>query len=244
MDDLERREGQPEAAPTSLVLYRSTVLENCPKKKHVLASLSSGLVVPQSCGSYRCPVCGPRKARRLAMAATWALASEQTSQGRFITLTMPEDQWGMPWEQVRQKGRNFARYIRARGYAFEWFWTVERGSKNGALHLHALQHGDYVPQALAQEVWGGIAHLEGIRHEDRVSKYVLKQAARVAGYAVKGAAAGDESYEDHLDLNGGRVAHWSRGFFHGRKLDEAFAVASTGGDEGPWVSVPDSTLTK
>lgn len=226
----------PEAAPTSLVLYRSTVDENrCPKKRHDLVSQSSGIVVPASCGSYQCEVCGPRKARRLAMAATWALGAERVDRSRFLTLTNPEERWDMPWPVIRQKTRDFRRLIARRGYDLEWFWTVERGTKNGALHVHALTHGDYIPQALAQEVWGGIAHLTAIRQDDRVSKYVLKQAARVAGYTVKGAS--DGSYRHHLDLNGGRVAHWSRGFFHGRKLDEAFAEAATGGDEGPWVLV-------
>jgi hypothetical protein len=169
------------------------------------------------------------------MAASWAVGTERVDRSRFITLTLPQERWDITWDQLRQKLRDFKRYMKLRGYEVEWLWTVEQGSKNGALHVHALAHGDYLPQPVAQEVWGGIAHLEAIRHDDRVSRYVLKQAARVAGYALKGAS--DGSYREHLDLNGGRVAHWSRGFFHGRKLDEVFAEASTGGDEGPWVSV-------
>lgn len=243
MQDREAAGAWPEATPTSLDLYADTVVEDrCPKGRFDLVSESSGVIVPTSCRSYQCPFCGPRKARRLAMAATWALEPEQVERGRFITLTLPPDRWAIEWKELRQKVRDFKRYMKRRGYEFEWFWTVERGSENGALHLHALAHGDYLPQALVQEVWGGIAYLEGIRQQDRVSKYVMKQAAHVAGYSLKEASKG--TYEHHLDLNGSRVAHWSRGFFHGRKLDQAFAEASTGGDEGPWVLVPATTRAK
>lgn len=229
-----------EAPGTSLVTYAGSVDEPttaevpvlCPRRPMWLVSQSTGAMVPASCKTYSCAVCGPRKARRIGMAMTWATGA--VARSRFVTLTLfPED-----WQKGRQKVRDLRRLLARRGLRWEFAWACERGSATGMLHAHGIQHGDYVPQAVLQDVWGARVDIRAVRKGKGASVYMLKDAASVTGYALKG--AGDLA--DHLALNGGRAAHWSRGFFHGMTLDEAFAVQSTGArDNGPWVLVGGAT---
>jgi hypothetical protein len=51
----------------------------------------------------------------------------------------------------------------------------------------------------------------------------MKEARRVAGYTVKEATGDHGSLLEHLALNGGRAAHWSRGFLHGMTKREALS---------------------
>lgn len=81
-------------------------------------------------------------------------------------------------------------------------------------HIHALQHGDYVPQRVLQDAWGRIVHIRAIRGASQAANYAMKEARSVAGYAMKG------SHSDllaHLDRNGGRGCHLSRKYLHGKR---------------------------
>jgi len=214
-------EGAPGGAPsTSLDSYPISVFEKCPRKPRVLVSLSTGQLVHVGCRANFCEVCGPRNIRRQAQAVTQRISV--VDRTRFCTLTnAPED-----WQQRRLKVRNLRRYLSRRGYRWEMFWSCERGSKTGMLHVHGIQYGDFVPQAVLQEVWGQIVDIRGVR-SSKVSNYVLKDAARVAGYTLKG-----DGHAERIALNGGRPAHWTRNFF-GTGLHEFYATMTTG-DAGPW----------
>lgn len=234
-----------DAGSTSLVLYAESVFEQaqmtlCTRtpRARVLVSQSTGQMVPMPCRCYACSVCGPRKVRGVGLVMSWAAAKAREDKGhaRFVTLTMaPED-----WDRLRQKMRNFRRALKARGYVWEWAWSVEVG-KGGMKHVHAIQHGDYVPQRELQEVWGARTDIRGVTFGDGPASYMLKDAGRVSGYSVKG-AEGD--LEAHLALNGGRAAHWSRGFLHGLTRDQAMREATgwAGNDAGPWVMTTASGL--
>lgn len=149
---------------------------------------------------------------------------------RFATFTnAPED-----WQALRQKQRTLTLKLRREGYSWESAWTVERGSKTGMKHVHALQHGSFVPQKLLQEAWGAIVHIEAIRGARGVANYALKEASRVAGYAVKGTTA---QLAEHLALNGGRGCHYSRGYLHGKRLREVEGWLWPGQPELTWIVV-------
>ena len=124
----------------------------------------------------------------------------------------------MSWKQLRQKMRDYRRAMVAEYGAWEHAWTVERGKRNGMKHVNVLQKGPYVPQRVLQRSWGGIVHVQRIgREPGHVAGYALKEARRVAGYSLKEAGAG---LDEHLALNGGRLAHWSRNYFGGETLPE------------------------
>lgn len=153
---------------------------------------------------------------------------------RFLTLTnAPED-----WQKLRQKLRHLTVKLRADGYPTQMAWTVERGSKTGMRHVHALQHGAYVPQRLLQDRWGAITHIEAIKGSRAAAGYAMKEAMRVSGYAVKGAVT---DHLRHLELNGGRGCHYTRGYLHGRRLRDVEKMLNPSQEGLTWVLVANGT---
>jgi hypothetical protein len=190
---------------------------------------------PASCDAYMCTVCGPRKAQQGAALMTWA--ARHVPRRRLVTLTgLPDD-----FQRARAQVRNDARVLRSEGYRWEWAWAIEANPAGTGHHAHGLQHGDYVPQAVLQERWGGrIVDVRALSTPG-AGVYAVKEALRVAGYVTKGAAAGNwESYAGHLGRNGGRPIHWSRGFLHGHTKREALSqlrAELSDGEALTWVLV-------
>lgn len=203
-----------------------TVFENptlCPRVNHEICfwlNVFTGQRRPASCGAARCEVCGPREAWRKSV-----IISDGGKSGppkRYAVLTQfPED-----WQQGRQKMRNFRRYLQRRGFAWEHAWTIEPNPKGTGHHVNVLQKGSYVPQALLQDVWGAIVHVQAIRGAtgaQAVGKYSLKEARRVAGYSLKNGAQGGDVTRAHLEANGGRLVHLSRGYLGGLTQEETWS---------------------
>ncbi len=189
---------------------------------------------PGTCKTWRCEYCGPRKARQKAAILTWAKPE------RFITLTQaPKD-----WPALRQKVRALKHDLQGDGLRLEVAWTVEKGKETGMRHVHALQHGDYIPQAQLQERWGRIADIRAIRGVREAADYAMKEAVSVSGYAMKGAA----DLDAHLDLNGGRGCHVSRGYLRGETQASVLDLLQRERSEGEvltWVLVlPGATLAR
>lgn len=197
--------------PTSLVPIRESVEEipvrRCPRVDlDVVALERPELRFPATCKTWRCEFCGPRKARQKAAVMAWAKPE------RFVTLTnAPEN-----WQQLRQKVRDLVRSLRADGYKFEMGWTVEAGSKSGMVHVHGLQHGSYVPQAHLQQRWGAIADIRAVRGRKGAARYAMKEALAVSGYTMKEAGG---NFDEHLERNGGRGCHMTRGYLRGETAD-------------------------
>jgi hypothetical protein len=163
---------------------------------------------------------------------TWGL--RRAERRRLVTLTqLPDD-----FARARGQVRDFAYRVRQDGYAWEWCWAIERNPKGTGFHAHGVQHGDYVPQKRLQETWGGrIVDIRALARPG-AGVYAVKEALRVAGYVTKGTGS---SLTEHLGRNGGRGAHWSRGFLHGRTRSEALAELRrelADGERLTWVLVP------
>lgn len=175
----------------------------CRLAGYVVIDRLSGEIWPADCDSGRCQRCGIERARVRARLVTERCKSVE--HPRFITLTQaPED-----WQQRRAQVRDLARRLRSIGIRTEWIWVTERGHKTGMVHVHAVQHGDYVPQRQLEELWGG-RRVDIRAAAARHGEYISKSAARVASYVSK---SGAEDLDAALDLNGGRLHHWSRGFW-------------------------------
>lgn len=212
-------------AATSLVPKGESVPDRCPTTPYDLVCVERpDLRVPASCDRWACPFCGPREASRRARVLAWARPE------RFVTLTQaPED-----WQRLRAKLRKLTMRVRQEGLTVEWAWTVERGTQTGMIHIHALQHGQFIPQAKLQDWWGAIVHIERIRQPKGATRYALKEANRVAGYTLKGS---HQAMLAHLDLNGGRVCHYSRGYLHGKRVREVEKLLWPGQPDLTWVAV-------
>jgi hypothetical protein len=197
--------------PTSLVTEGESVYERCPKQPYdVVDLLDPALRFPSTCRTYRCEFCGPVKARQKALIVSWARPE------RFVTLTLAPESW----QALRQRVRRLTMQVRRAGYTWEVAWTVERGSKTGMIHVHQLQHGSYVPQQWLQQKWGAIVDIRAIKQAKGAAKYVLKEAEIVTRYALKGT----RDFQTHLDNNGGRALHMSRGYLRGMRTADVLAA--------------------
>lgn len=175
----------------------------CRLANYVVVDRLTGEFWPADCDSGVCQTCGINRARVRARLITQRC--KDTDHPRFITLTnAPED-----WQQRRCQIRDLARRLRSNGFGTEWIWVTERGGKTGMIHVHAVQWGDYIPQGAFQEFWGG-RRVDIRAANPRHGEYISKGAARAASYIGKGSAT---DLDAALDLNGGRLHHWSRGFF-------------------------------
>lgn len=212
-----------DAAATSLVISSETVSEvlvRCPRRGgiYLYDANDPTRFIEQGCDAYLCAWCGPRKARQYAAGVTWV--TQQVDRSRFITITQaPEDP-----QKRRAQMKDLARRLRANDYRTEWMWTTERGSNTGMVHVHAVQWGDFIPQAELQEMCGGrrVDIRDASPKKGAVADYLTKGAGPVVRYLTKSAV---KEFEQWRDLNGGRPFHASSGFFLGQGVRGAQRLA-------------------
>ena len=188
----------------------------CPKSRFMLvADDNPDVRIPIGCKSYKCPTCRAFKIRERVKLMAWGASLD--SMPRFITLTWLPDNW----QRARAQVRDLCRRLR-KNYHVEWAWAIEQNPKATGYHAHAIQWGDFIPWQELLEKWGG-RHIwiEPIR--GNAAKYATK-CAFVAGYANKNMAG-------HLEVNGGRAVHMTRGYLHGLTSRQALRVMS---DKKKW----------
>jgi len=179
--------------------------DECPHAGSVAFDRTTGEVAWRpTCKNARC-----RRCSRQVSAQTFALARrslEDQERARFITLTRaPEG-----WDATRTAMKVWMRNLRRSGYDMNALWVVEKGSETGMKHVHAVQWGDFIPKHELSESWPhGFTQIEGAR---AATDYLGKGVVR---YVAKGLDGDGESIEEHMNLNGGRAAHWTSGFFAG-----------------------------
>jgi hypothetical protein len=172
-----------------------------------------------SCKNARCLNCSRRVSARTFALARRVADHEADRDGwvRFITLTQaPEG-----WEETRKAMRLWLKHLRRQGYAMHVLWVVEKGEETGMKHVHVIQRGDFIPKDVLSASWPhGHTQIQAARKAaaDYLAKGVVK-------YVAKGIDGDGEGITEHMNLNGGRAAHWSREFFLGVGRDD-FAKAS------------------
>lgn len=179
--------------------------DECPLEGARSFDRTTGEVVWRpTCKNARC-----RRCSRQVSAQTFALARralEEVDRTRFITLTQAPG----GWEDTRHAMKMWMKNLRRHDYVMRALWVVEEGSQTGMKHVHAVQWGDYVPKEVLSESWPhGFTQIEGAR---AATNYLSKGVVR---YVAKGLDGDGESIEAHMNLNGGRAAHWTRDFFAG-----------------------------
>lgn len=183
--------------------------EPCPVAGYVAMDRTTGEVPWEAtCNSARCFRCS-----RVVSARTFAMARralDQIPKGhrvRFITLTLAPEEWA----DLRKKMQDLVQYLRRRGIGVEWLWVVEQGEQTGMKHIHAVQWGpEKIPWEDLLGWWGARVQIEAAR---AASDYLGKNVVRYLGKGLDGERA---EIEAHMNLNGGRAAHWTRHFFAGQ----------------------------
>lgn len=236
MDDA----GRADEGGSSVLLIRGSVDDGppprCERVRFKWVNIRTGETSPGRCGASFCEQCGPYEAKVRAR-----IISDGGRTGppqRYFVHSLPPEQWNMEWARLRQKMRDYKRIMHKRHGEYEQAWTVERGKKRGMLHVNVLQKGTYIDQDEAQRTWGGIVHAKAIKGARGVSSYALKEALTVTGYSLKEAG---ESLAAHLDLNGGRLVHLSRGYLGGDTMADVRArlTRNPEAEPGEWVRVFD-----
>lgn len=226
-----RGEGVGGAVPTGLVLEGRMDTDpegvgwtlrddECPLEGALSFDRTTGEITWRpTCKNARC-----RRCSRQVSAQTFALARRAVEVGRevvpglpvskgrevdrlrFITLTQaPEG-----WEETRQAVRTWLQHLRRQGYAMHVLWVVEKGEDTGMKHVHVVQWGDFIPKAQLSASWPhGFTQIQAAR---AATEYLAKGVLR---YVAKGIDGDGDSIEEHMNLNGGRAAHWSQEFFAG-----------------------------
>jgi hypothetical protein len=138
------------------------------------------------------------------------LAIAYTEPERFIRLSLVGDDH----DTRRNRIKRLAYRVRKDGYSWNVAYGVERNPAGTGHHAHLYQWGSFIPQRRLQE----LCAREGMGFPD-IRKWepqgTATYAMKAATYAVKG-AQGQDGLAEHLDLNGGRILHVSRGFWrHG-----------------------------
>jgi hypothetical protein len=169
------------------------------------------------CKAARCPVCGPRRAAQQAVAVGYVASQHERS--RFLTLTQAPERW----ETRRQKMADYKLKLKRRDINLEWAWVTEQNPQGTGWHIHATCVGDYLPQAVMQDLWGAIVDVRSNQGlEVARGQYAVKQAIKHAQYSVKHAA---DQYDTLLAANGGRWWHTSRGYYGGHGWKTTYKAA-------------------
>lgn len=208
--------------PTSLVLCSESVGEICPRRPLLLVcDQHPERVVPASCDSYRCAICGARKARSKAALLTWACRQpvvwEEKNRPRLVTFTqLPTNEDGtLNFQRARGQIRDTLYRLRQDYPRFEMGWSVEQNPRKTGFHAHGIQHGQYVPQKAIATAWGDRRVDIRALSRPEASQYAIKEATKACGYILKNGREDFTRLQGHLAINGGRAVHLTRGFLHG-----------------------------
>lgn len=168
--------------------------------------ITSGEWFYARCGANTCGYCLPRNVADRALAIAYAAPE------RWLRFSLVGDDH----QTRRGRMKQLVYSIREAGYATELVWYAEPNPKGTGYHVHAHQHGDFLPQRelveLADSV--GMGRNTDIRawHSEGGTghAYGMKQTA---GYGMKDARSRDRAAARYLEDNGGRLHHHTRGFF-------------------------------
>jgi hypothetical protein len=171
---------------------------------------------------------------------------------RSITLTeVAPREMEDPWPLVRRRVNRVREYLQRQAIdPGLWGYFAERGGEDGMVHVHVAQNGPRpVPKDALQDAshraGAGWSRIEKIRQGKGFSAYVGKG---FSAYVGKGFTADDASA--NLRLNGGRLGHFSRGFFRSpegetlgvREAERRAAAALGTGEDGSWVLMRESLV--
>ena len=220
---------------TALVSYRqsstaSTAIQ-CPRKGSLLMfHLTTGLVVPASCGSLECPFCLVREARRYAA----AIALARPTRAMILTNV------GNDWKTARRRVNRCHEILGRTGHAGKICYQIEPSPGKDEHHAHVWQWGGRagltpdILQAAASRAGIGYASIEPLR---LTGVWQGGRSIVPLSYGLKiplSQPQGDRQLCDevvlYLLINGSRLSHASRGFW--RDTRGSAITRDRGGQKG------------
>ncbi|SFD05795.1 hypothetical protein SAMN04487968_1362, partial [Nocardioides terrae] len=199
-------------------------------------NIETGEIRPMRCQRNGCPDCIGVNAWRRSLAVRFMKPTYE------LTLTTTDlHRCGDPWPQVQDRARVLRQAAKRCGVDLGvWGIYVEQGAKNGMTHAHiVVKDGQRLDFGWLRR------RLESAGFGARFSYSAIKDDAGFAAYVGKGFASyASKGYRDDADealrLNGGRVGHFSRGFFPSgvrRAEVQSLAAFSEAADEpSPWIT--------
>lgn len=238
----------PEGLEGPLEVDHEQVGRGCPNRSGmVLLNLETGESRPARCGRNGCAYCLGMNARRRALAVAYARPDREIRVSLVADADTPEAQvWATARTRVNRMREYLKRWGEDPGY---WGTNVEPNPEGTGYHGHITQHGprkinkDALDQA-SFRAGSGLTRVRKVQHIDGLAEYGLKGAA-LAAYGLKGAAEG----VDYLRHNGGRLGHFSVGFFRspeggtlGVRVAERLAMVALYGEQekGTWTLATES----
>lgn len=202
----------------------------------VMINAETGETRPMRCQRNGCPDCIGVNAWRRSLAVRYV---EPTHE---LTVTTTDLHGAAePWPEVQDRLRVLRQAAKRDGVDLGAFGTyLEQGSRSGMTHAHiVVKDGhrldfDWLRRRLVSAGFGQRFTYSAIKSDAEFSAYVGKG---FAAYAVKGYRA---DADDALRLNGGRVGHFSRGFFpdgvRRAEVESLAAFSEASGEPSPWVA--------
>jgi hypothetical protein len=188
------------------------------------------------------PATDPEECRRKAAARARTKTRRYCKANalfRLATLTYAIE--AVDRAQVRADVRAFIKRLRAEcfdGELFAYVWVIEKGEKNGRLHLH-LGIPKYVAHADLARIWGkGFVFIQKLGQKDRCS--AREMSVRAASYLSKyvgksvedtdGREAGEHRYEVGQGFQPAEEATWFPGTSAGEVCARLWSVYRMGGE--------------
>lgn len=187
----------------------------CPDRDPSLwfVNVETGQVVPSRCGRNGCAYCLPVNAGKRIDAVVLMQPRRTITITNLAKCDDPD-----PWQEVRRKVNRTREFLKkAKVDPGLWGIFVEKGKETGMVHAHIVQNGEKrIPkEALsdaASSAGCGWTRVEAVRNSGKISDYVGKGFG-ISRYVGKSFSEGEGDPLAALRLNGGRIGHFSRGFF-------------------------------
>jgi len=156
-----------------------------------------GLVYALPCNQWSCRHCAVRKTRALAY------KTEAAQPNRLVTLTIDPSLFESPrhaFDATRRQLPEWVKQIRSRFGEYEYLRVTEV-TKKGWPHYHMLARSEYIPHAIARDIWkeltgAKIIDLRQVKKTFGCYRYLLKYLTKM----------------HHIEWTGRHVSY-SRGFF-------------------------------
>lgn len=199
-----------------------------------MTNRETGEVRPMRCQRNGCPDCIGVNAWRRSLAVQFQKPTHE------LTITTTDLHGAAaPWPEFQNRLRVLRQAAKRDGKSLGSFGTyLEQGSESGMTHAHivvkdgAWQDFDWLRRRLSSAGFAERFSYSQIKSDAGFSSYVGKG---FASYAVKGYRT---DADDALRINGGRVGHFSRGFFpDGVRRAEVQSLAAhqeSSGEPSPW----------